>query len=196
MEGWLKAIEKRVGVRFSYAEAEAKYSICLNGTVGEKDKDRYDKGMEQVMKDLDRTFPGQKHFKRSTAGTTGITQLKNLLRAMVKRDLSIGYVQGMNFLMGALLFHSCEVVAFWLFDVLMRYYQLQDVYGARLPGLHLHGQIVDLLLEAKFGTICEKMVSSSPEHIKDRRRADCRRCISARIGSWDSSAPSSILTRW
>jgi hypothetical protein len=38
-----------------------------------------------------------------------------VLLAFSKYDSTIGYVQGMNFIVGSLLMHCSEEVAFWLF---------------------------------------------------------------------------------
>ena len=170
VEHWLRNIAKRTGIKFNYAEAEALYVSCLDSKLTKEEDTVYAKCVDQITKDLDRTFPGQKHFKRTIAGTTGITQLKNLLRAMSKRNPNIGYVQGMNFVMGALFFHSSEAVAFWLFDILMRKYGMSTVYEAGLIGLHLHGKIIDMIIEAKYPAIWEKMVSGLVHNKIDKKR--------------------------
>jgi hypothetical protein len=45
-----------------------------------------------------------------------------------KYDRSIGYFQGMNFIGAALLNHSSEEVAFWLFVSLIEDYEMRDIY--------------------------------------------------------------------
>ena len=42
--------------------------------------------------------------------------------------INLGYVQGMNFLAGNLLYHSEEFVAFWLFVMLFEMFELRDIY--------------------------------------------------------------------
>ena len=42
-------------------------------------------------------------------------------------DVQVGYVQGMNFLAGALLFHSDEYVAFWNYVTLYERLELRDI---------------------------------------------------------------------
>lgn len=61
-----------------------------------------------------------------------------------------GYVQGMNFIMGALLYHCSEEIAFWLFTTLIYEYQLSELYERRLPGLAKHCEIIDKLILAAF----------------------------------------------
>jgi hypothetical protein len=62
--------------------------------------------------------------------------------AFAKYDPSIGYVQGMNFIVGALLYHSSEDITFWLFVSLIEDYELRDIYQPRLPGLYKHSQLL------------------------------------------------------
>ena len=160
VQRWLKSIATNAGANFNYPVAEAIYFTYLKGTSDtEEQKETYEKNLDQITKDLERTFPGQKHFKRTTTGTTGITQLKNLLRAIAKRNTATGYVQGMNFIVGSLFFHSCEVVAFWVFDNLMNSYGVGKVYSTNLSGLHMHGKVIDSLIEAKYPAIWSKLVS-------------------------------------
>jgi hypothetical protein len=40
-----------------------------------------------------------------------------------------GYVQGMNFIVGFLLYHSEEYIAFWLFVSLIEDYELRENYS-------------------------------------------------------------------
>ncbi len=58
----------------------------------------------------------------------------------------MGYVQGMNFIAGSLLFHASEEIAFWLFVSLVEDYELRDIYLPGIPGLFKHCQIIDILI--------------------------------------------------
>ena len=51
---------------------------------------------------------------------------------------SLDYVQGMNFIVGSLIFHSSEVMAFWLFIALLEECEVIDIYLKGLPGLYKH----------------------------------------------------------
>jgi len=51
----------------------------------------------------------------------------------------------MNFVVGALLYHCSEEVAFWLFVSLIEDYEMRDIYEPRLPGLFKHSQLLQLL---------------------------------------------------
>ncbi len=74
--------------------------------------------------------------------------------AYAKYDAQAGYVQGMNFIVGALLYHASEEIAFWLFVSLLEDYELREVYipgtlasnSLGLPGLYKHTQIIDMLI--------------------------------------------------
>ena len=64
-------------------------------------------------------------------GGVGQNEMERVLVAYSKYDTQIGYVQGMNFIVGALLFHCSEEIAFWLFVSLIEEHEIRDVY---LPG--------------------------------------------------------------
>ncbi len=44
----------------------------------------------------------------------------------------------MNFIVGSLLFHTNEVMAFWLFVSLIEDCEMRDIYVHGLPGLFKH----------------------------------------------------------
>jgi len=48
----------------------------------------------------------------------------------------------MNFIVGALLLHASEDIAFWLFVSLIEDYEMRDIYQPKLPGLYKHSQIL------------------------------------------------------
>jgi hypothetical protein len=65
-----------------------------------------------------------------------------VLLAFSKYDQSIGYVQGMNFIVGSLLYHCSEEIAFWLFVSLIEDYEMRDIFQPKLPGLYKHSQVL------------------------------------------------------
>ncbi|CAD8049439.1 unnamed protein product [Paramecium sonneborni] len=99
------------------------------------------KQRKQIERDLMRTFPNEPFFQQKH----GKEALQRLLYTIAIYDMGVGYVQGMNFLAGALLFHSEECVAFWNYVTLYERLQLRDIYLENLPGLSKHIQIVQLL---------------------------------------------------
>lgn len=80
---------------------------------------------QQIERDLSRTFPKNNYFKQ---GEYGYKKLKKVLRAFACYDNQADYVQGMNFLVGQLLFHCSDTLSFWLFVELIENYELRDIY--------------------------------------------------------------------
>ena len=74
--------------------------------------------------------------------------LKNVLLAYARYDKTIGYVQGMNLIVGAILFHSRgdEVSTFWIFVSLIENYEMRQIYQKGLPGLDQHGEVIQILI--------------------------------------------------
>ena len=74
--------------------------------------------LEQIEKDVGRTFPGHRTFTHSADGQA---QLRRVLRAYCAgRNLHTGYCQGMNFVAATLLLvMSTEEDAFWMFLLTM-----------------------------------------------------------------------------
>lgn len=97
---------------------------------------------DQICKDLGRTFPRAEQFKDEA----GLEALKRVLLAYSRYDKSVGYVQGMNFIAGQLLYHCQEEIAFWIFATLIESFELRHVFERHLPGLYRHGSIIDGLL--------------------------------------------------
>jgi hypothetical protein len=52
----------------------------------------------------------------------------------------------MNFMVGQLLIHCSETLAFWLFVTLIEEYDLRDIFQQGLPGLQKHSYIMRLLI--------------------------------------------------
>ena len=53
----------------------------------------------------------------------------------------------MNFLVGQLLMHCTDTLAFWLFVELIEECELSDIFQVGLPGLHKHGYIISMLVK-------------------------------------------------
>ena len=99
--------------------------------------------LTQINRDLNRTFPKDKFFREKSEGQK---QLERILIAFCRFDPEIGYVQGMNFIAGSLLYHCPEEIAFWLFCRIVEDYDMRDIYLPGIPGLYKHCQLIDLLL--------------------------------------------------
>lgn len=102
--------------------------------------------LEQIERDLARTFPKHTYFGGSSK-SPGIIKLRRVLTAFSNYDCQVNYVQGMNYIVAALLLHCSEVIAFWLFVALIEDYELRDIYLPSLPGLFKHSQMIDILME-------------------------------------------------
>lgn len=147
---WLHRVYDSKGKKFDYDTYRRQYEelarLPLKGSLAGD--------AEQVKKDLGRTFPLRRYFCDRGAGQRA---LERILVTFAKYDPRVGYVQGMNFLAGALLFHASEAAAFWLFVALLEDYELRDAFlpgmllldggiMIGLPGLYKHTQIIDLLI--------------------------------------------------
>lgn len=64
--------------------------------------DKFESELVQINKDIDRTLNSHPYFGN---GTKGQQHLKDLLQIIALKYADIGYVQGMNFLVVALLNH-------------------------------------------------------------------------------------------
>ena len=89
----------------------------------------------QIIKDINRTFNKSTTFGE---GTEGQKKLMDVLEVISFKYTGIGYVQGMNFLVAALLYHSSPAVTLGLMSHLLENLQLCDIYAENLVGVHYH----------------------------------------------------------
>ena len=61
--------------------------------------------------------------------------------------MTIGYVQGMNFIVGSMLYHCNEEIAFWMFVTLIEEFELRDIFEPYLPGLYKHCYVIKKLIK-------------------------------------------------
>lgn len=85
--------------------------------------------------------------------------MRRVLTAFSNYDLQVDYVQGMNFIVGALLYHANEVMTFWLFVSLIEDCEMRDIYMAGLPGLFKHSHIINSLVISNMTDLAEHFVS-------------------------------------
>jgi hypothetical protein len=88
----------------------------------------------QILKDIPRTFSNLDIFSYASA----FQQLYRILYSYFIYDPQLGYTQGMNLLVGSLLMHCEENVAFWLFVALIEDYEMRDVFTDSLGGVQRH----------------------------------------------------------
>eukprot|EP00826_Nyctotherus_ovalis_P006486 TRINITY_DN11549_c0_g1_i6.p1 TRINITY_DN11549_c0_g1~~TRINITY_DN11549_c0_g1_i6.p1 ORF type:complete len:111 (-),score=22.57 TRINITY_DN11549_c0_g1_i6:22-354(-) len=91
-EKWIKAIQRKYQLPFEYFEVRKMYLTYLQEASTKLAIKEYEKEVAQIQKDLYRTFPNHKAFRQTIEGTTDITQLKNILRATVKHNLSLIHI--------------------------------------------------------------------------------------------------------
>jgi hypothetical protein len=99
----------------------------------------------QILKDLNRTFTQSAEFGE---GTDGRKQLMNTLEVISLKYTSIGYVQGMNYIVAGILYHASPTVTLGLMSHLLEdyEYQLCDIYAENLIGVHHHNKQLVMLL--------------------------------------------------
>lgn len=98
---------------------------------------------EQINLDIRRTFPEDPLFSNEDI----LKKLKNILLAYSRRNLSIGYCQGFNFIVGRLLkIYSSEEEAFWVFTCLIEQF-LPLNYYSEMAGVLVDSAILNRLLQ-------------------------------------------------
>mmetsp|Transcript_8004 Transcript_8004/g.7502 ORF Transcript_8004/g.7502 Transcript_8004/m.7502 type:complete len:275 (-) Transcript_8004:291-1115(-) len=98
---------------------------------------------DQIQKDLQRTFPKCPQF----IDVQGQMALKRVLLAFSRYDPALGYVQGMNFIVGSLLYHCNEAIAFWMLTTLFETFEMRDIFEPQLPGLYKHCFVINAMLD-------------------------------------------------
>ncbi|KAF7457503.1 TBC domain-containing protein [Cryptosporidium felis] len=107
------------------------------------------KVMNSIYMDVCRTYPSVSYFKHE-----GKSHLSKILLVYSLMDLDVGYVQGMNFLVGCILWHSSsEQEAFRLLASLMFNYGMREMFVSGLPGLRVKCRILDQLLEKELYSV-------------------------------------------
>ena len=69
----------------------------------------------------------------------------------------------MNFIVGSLLFHCDEYIAFWLFVELLENFELRNSYAEGFPDLHRHSENIKILLQKKNKAIYNVFIKHSVE---------------------------------
>ena len=100
----------------------------------------------QIEIDLKRTFPEDDFFHNEEI----INKLRNILLTYSKRNLSIGYVQGFNFIVGRILkYISNEEKVFWLFTQVIEYILTIDFYS-EMSGIMSDVDILICMMKEKY----------------------------------------------
>jgi CDGSH-type Zn-finger protein len=115
--------------------------------IDEQFLDKNGENLHQIQKDITRTFPSSITLNQKD---NILKKLENVLRAFSNYDNSIKYCQGMNFIVGFLLYHSEEHIAFWLFVSLIEEYDLRNIFMENFPGLKLHVKRLETILKNEY----------------------------------------------
>jgi hypothetical protein len=100
-----------------------------------------------IIKDLDRTFPSCQLFKDKYGA--GQRKLFKVLSNYSKYNNTIGYVQGMGYLVALFLIYMNEESSFYVLHSLIKDYELEGIYKQGFPDLKKKFYVL-LNLEKKF----------------------------------------------
>jgi len=118
----------------------------------------------QIDRDVNRTFPTLAYFGK---GSDGEETLRRVLNAYAIYNPTIGYVQGMNMLVGYLLDRlRDEETAFWVFVSMMHAekYDLLGLFTSEFPKMHCAAYQIDRLLKRYKSRLRDHMLSLNVEH--------------------------------
>jgi hypothetical protein len=111
---------------------------------------------KQIEIDLPRTFPTDEYYSQ-----TVIRKMKNILLAFSRRNISIGYCQGFNFIVGRLLkVIPDEEEAFWTFTQMIEILLPQNYF------INMVGVMIDCTL---FTEMLKSIVSELSDYIIENR---------------------------
>ena len=104
---------------------------------------------ETISRDVGRTFPKHQQFRDS--GGLGQRSLYHVLRAYSVLDPTVGYCQGMGYVVALLLTTMCEESAFWTMVSLMQStkYSMAGLFRTGLPRLQLYQHMLERLLRER-----------------------------------------------
>jgi len=83
-----------------------------------------------INRDIPRTFPSHPMFAR---GSDACLALSNVLRAYANFNSSVGYCQGMSYIIATLLMHLNEETAFWVFVEITKRYDVVKIFHDETP---------------------------------------------------------------
>lgn len=113
-------------------------------------------GFHQIELDLRRTFPNDPPDKVEKF----IDPLRNVLCTFLKRNPTIGYCQGMNFIAGNFLKHMNEQQSFWLFVSINENLLPIDYYSDML-GILVDQKVFEELMIEKFPKVVAHMQNNN-----------------------------------
>ncbi|KAI9681269.1 MAG: GTPase-activating protein [Caeruleum heppii] len=103
--------------------------------------------LQKLEKAIKRDLGSRTSYSKYAASAKLQEGLFGVCKAYALFDETVGYAQGMNFVIMPLLFNMPEEEAFCLLVRLMNQYHLRDMFIPEMPGLHLHIYQFERLLE-------------------------------------------------
>ena len=108
---------------------DEKNNIILNKIYNEETIKSIKKSIEFIRRDIDRTY----YIDYFTKGD-GKIELKRVLESMCTIKDHIGYCQGMNFIVGAMIYLlKSEIDGFYIFNCLLNSYELNTLFEYNTP---------------------------------------------------------------
>lgn len=105
-----------------------------------------DPAVKQIELDLLRTLPNNRHYE--TPDAPGINPLRRVLLAYSRRNLIVGYCQGLNRLAAIALLFMSEEDAFWCLVAVVEYIMPRDYYSRTLEASQVDQRVLkDLMAE-------------------------------------------------
>lgn len=105
-----------------------------------------DPAVKQIELDLLRTLPNNRHYE--TPDAPGINPLRRVLLAYSRRNLIVGYCQGLNRLAAIALLFMTEEDAFWCLVAVVEYIMPRDYYSRTLEASQVDQRVLkDLMAE-------------------------------------------------
>ncbi|CAN8004479.1 unnamed protein product [Ixodes hexagonus] len=106
----------------------------------------FDPAVKQIELDLLRTLPNNRHYE--TPDAPGINPLRRVLLAYSRRNLIVGYCQGLNRLAAIALLFMSEEDAFWCLVTVVEYIMPRDYYSRTLEASQVDQRVLkDLMIE-------------------------------------------------
>ncbi|CAG9332368.1 unnamed protein product [Blepharisma stoltei] len=110
---------------------------------------------QQIDRDLHRTFPAESYFVEEKH----LTSLRKILVAYSWRNPTVGYCQGLNFLVGRLLTVGfSEEECFWLLAQIIEAYLPNDYFSV-MTGVIIDQQVFQVLLKNKLPKMAKHLSS-------------------------------------
>ncbi|GFE55040.1 TBC domain containing protein, putative [Babesia ovis] len=143
---WLKccqsAVLRKAGVYWSVVELLDEKITVEGVKMAVADLVLGQKTTTAILLDIRRTYPSLKFYTRY-----GRIMLRRILLAYAFFDPDVGYVQGMNFIVANLLWHSTEEQAFWAFISLMYMYDCRCMFLQGLPGVFRRCDVIEKCMQ-------------------------------------------------